>query len=71
MKWISIKDRLPTDNLYYLILIPAEDETRIAKWNPSNNRWIEQINDCHGCVEEYWESRITHRMPLPKEPEDV
>ncbi len=71
MKWINVKDRLPEDCLYYLILIPEDDQVRVAQWVPETKIWQEKQNECCGCQDYYLPNQISHWMPLPEDPDDL
>lgn len=69
MKWISVKDRLPEDDKYYLIT--DGNVSDIADFNIYSKRFLILIDDreeqsFNGL---YSNSVITHWMPLPNPPE--
>jgi hypothetical protein len=62
--WISVKERLPEINGWYLCIIPKPYKTdmcyeiypyRDGEWNPGKASWI---------------NTITHWMPLPQSPQE-
>ena len=55
-RWISVKDRLPEENVRVLVLL-KDHPTRIDTDRIVDSRWVR------------WNSNITHWMPLPEPPE--
>lgn len=68
MKWISVKDRLPSENEIVLLYAPGTRSTKgqfhIGRWGPSEGMWMSQ--DGHAESTRNW---FTHWMPLPEPPE--
>ena len=72
MKWISVKDRLPegewATTCSYLsesVLIANSCSVSIGFYNRENSIWYTD-----GPAEEEWIDKITHWMPLPKNPHE-
>ena len=69
MKWISVKDRLPTDTGLYLCCGSTIDwsmredhpDTVYTAWFRDDGEWYERTRD-------YEEVLTTHWMPLPELP---
>ena len=69
MKWINVKDRLPTgkwavtcSHLSESVLIANSCSVNIGFYNRENGVWYVDGSD------EEWIDKITHWMPLPKNP---
>lgn len=71
-EWISVKDRLPSNDGYYLVFAPGYwgnnhliDDLAISKYNKNYKvHWGIERGGSRGCV-----GCITHWMPLPEPPE--
>ena len=61
MKWISVKDRLPGDELVLICLDMCVKPLIITAWHHGDGRWD---------VVDVLISAITHWMPLPESPYD-
>lgn len=70
MKWISVKDKLPSDNEEVLVCTfyqpPASYKLKlsqfimISSWSKILKRWSYPEDQCY--------EKVTHWMPLPKLP---
>ena len=63
-KWISVEDRLPEKQGYYLVYT-EEDGVFSAEYNPKRERcpWTDES-------EGYCDFPVTHWMPLPEPPKE-
>ena len=60
-QWISVKDRLPTEDGRYLVMVDGKSEPIMKDWKQGLFVFI-NLADLKRCGEE------THWMPLPKGP---
>ena len=67
-EWISVEDRLPTDNEEYLVwpLPDLEMNIRTAEFQHWDKRWTQERYDGYGWDNFYPD--VTHWMPLPEPP---
>lgn len=56
-EWISVKDRLPPENI---TVLAAYDNGKVDRDFMADKRWV---FTCHGTV--------THWMPIPKHPKEA
>lgn len=68
MEWISVKERLPEDEGYYLThdINWADCGYAVLEFYPGTREynWYDSIDGMHVMPPDYW-------MPLPDPPEDV
>lgn len=79
-QWISVKDRLPEDACFYLVVyhdwsngeyLPKYDDYRVRVMRFLNNgSWRLPVCLDRKC-EEYVNREITHWMPLPEPPKEA
>jgi len=72
MKWISVKNKLPTGNwneycpdLSEEVLIANSCSVNIGYYNRNNGIWYIGVP-----AKKEWIDKITHWMPLPKNPHE-
>ena len=58
-KWISVKDRLPEKNGWYLVMIKWADEATTLYF--FDNSWYDEEDEVYS---------VTHWMPLPMPPKE-
>ena len=63
MEWISVKDRLPLEGQEVLVL--NSKGVNLAEYWPEKNEWTDSNYGC--CGNEHL-GKVTHWMPLPKQP---
>lgn len=64
-EWISVKDRLPKTDDYYLIY-GLNDDMRLGYWSTKYNKFIAFDDDGY----DYELYHITHWQPLPEPPKE-
>lgn len=65
MKWISVKDRLPTDDSEVLLCLSGYliDSLIVGRWSLVGHCWV------RGLFGNYVEGDVTHWLPIPERPE--
>jgi hypothetical protein len=72
MKWISVKERLPENpqNVLCWLGDVVLMGTYYADIINTNERWAFFFSDNGRQRDDYWQSLLTHWMPLPEPPND-
>lgn len=73
-EWISVKDRLPSDEYDWMLISPVAQESPKLRLIPMvaerrKGRWASQEDDS-GDIEKWLHIIVTHWMPLPDPPRD-
>lgn len=68
MEWISVKDRLPHNSDYVVVIIEDDPQPAVGFYDDD---WIVSESHKGSCGEEFYDNNlITHWMPLPAQPND-
>lgn len=70
MEWISVKDRLPDKEGFYLVYSPIQQNNHVL--SVDGGRAVHMSSDLH--IDIFFENGflkfVTHWMPLPKQPKE-